>query len=175
MPSSASRSSVSSCLGAAEVGVDLVDHRAGAERLRGARQPAQLGEDVLARGDAELERIAGREPELVEALDVPRLGDRDAQRAAVERERDRDDALEHGQRDQLGGLLVDARSSARSTSGDLVPHGEGAGDALGGATPSSTSACASEPWPARPRTIASLSGATRPVAESRSTTSSPSC
>ena len=42
------------------------------------------------------------------------------------------------------------------------------------ATPSSMIACASEPWAARPRTSASLSGGIRPVAASRSATSSAS-
>ena len=49
-----------------------------------------------------------REPELVEALDVLRLGDADPQRLAVEGERDRAHALEHGERDQLRRLGVDA-------------------------------------------------------------------
>ena len=56
----------------------------------------------------ELGRVARREPELVEPVDVLRLGDRDPQPLAVERERDRADALEHGQRDQPRRLEVDA-------------------------------------------------------------------
>ena len=114
----------------AEVGVDLLQHRAGAECLRGARHPAQLGEDVLARGNAEIERVAGREPELVEAVQVAWIGDGDPQRAVVERVRDRDDALEDVQRDQLGGFLRDAGQS-KVDDGDLVANGERASDPLG--------------------------------------------
>ena len=36
------------------------------ERLGGAGELAELGEDVVARGDAELERVARREPQLVD-------------------------------------------------------------------------------------------------------------
>ena len=57
-PSSTSRSSVL-LLGAPQLLVDLLEDRAGAERLGGARHPAQLDEDVLARGDAEVERDSG--------------------------------------------------------------------------------------------------------------------
>ena len=76
----------------------VLDSGAGAERLGGAGEPAELGEDVVARGDAELERVARREPQLVDPLDVAGIGDRDAQRAVLERVRDRDDALEDVQR-----------------------------------------------------------------------------
>ena len=80
----------------------------GAHRLGRARETAQLGEDIVRRRDVELDGLAGREPELVEPADVLRVGDRDLELAAVESERDRDDALEHRQRDRLGGLGIDA-------------------------------------------------------------------
>ena len=96
-------------LGDPQLLVDLLEDGAGAERLGCARHPAQLDEDVLARGDAEVERVARREPELVDPVQVARIGDGDPQRAVVERVRDRDDALEDVQRDLLGRVLVDAR------------------------------------------------------------------
>ena len=114
-----------------EVVLGLLEHRAGAEGLGGARHPAQLGEDVLARRDAEVERVAGREPELVDAVQVAGVGDGDRSAPSVERVRDRDDALEHVQRNLLRGVPRRRPSSARSTSGDLVADGERAGDPLG--------------------------------------------
>ena len=79
-------------VGDAVVGLEVVDllglllgdgpfpleEGAGAEGLGGADEPADLGEDVVARRDGELERVARREPELVDAVDVGRVGDRDA-------------------------------------------------------------------------------------------------
>ena len=53
-----------------EVVLGFLEHRSGAEGLGGARHAAQLGEDVLARRDAEIELVAGREPELVDAVEV---------------------------------------------------------------------------------------------------------
>ena len=49
-----------------------------------------------------------REPELVDAVDVVGIGERDPERVVVERVRDRADALEHRERDQLGRLGRDA-------------------------------------------------------------------
>ena len=109
--------------------VDLLEDGPRAERLRGARHPAQLQHDVLARGDAEVERVAGREPELVDSVQVAGVGDGDPQRAVLERVRDRGDALEHVQRDLLGRVLVDAREG-EVDEGDLVADGERAGDSL---------------------------------------------
>ena len=71
--------------------------------------------------------IAGREPELVDSVQVSRVGDRDAQRPVLERVRDRDDALQHVQRNLLGSLLVDAREREVDER-DLVADCERAGD-----------------------------------------------
>ena len=117
-------------LGDPQLLVDLLEDSAGAERLGGARHPAQLDEDVLARGDAEVERVARREPELVDPVQVARIGDGDPQRAVVERVRDRDDALEDVQRDLLGRVLVDAREREVDER-DLIADGERARDSLG--------------------------------------------
>ena len=171
MPSSTSRSSASSSAStSAEL---LLDHGAGAEGLGRADEPAELDHDVVARGDAELEREARREPELVDRVDVRRVGDRDAQR--------RRPRARTGSRRRARGRGAASpsrprrprRSTARSTSGSRKRAARMRAMPSLGATPSSTSACANEPpWWARPRTSASLSGGTRPVAASRSTTSS---
>ena len=79
-----------------------------AESLRGAGQAADLVLDVLARGDAELELEARRQPQLVDRVHVAGVGDRDPERVALERVRHGDDALEHVDRDLLGGVLGDA-------------------------------------------------------------------
>ena len=128
-PSSTSRSSSSSS-SSPELLVDLLEDGARAERLRGARDPAQLDEDVLARGDAELERVARRQPQLVDSVQVARVGDGDPQRPVFERVRDRGDALEHVQRDLGGRLLVDA-GERQVDERDLIADGERARDPLG--------------------------------------------
>ena len=53
---------------------------------------------VVARGDAERELVAGREPELVDRLHVLRVGERDVERLALEAVRQRDGAAEDVQR-----------------------------------------------------------------------------
>ena len=105
IPSSASRSSASSCVVEALLG--LLEDGAGAERLRGARHALELDEDVVARGHAEVERVTRREPELVEPVQVPRVGERDPEHLALDRVRDRDHALQHVQRDLRRRVLVD--------------------------------------------------------------------
>ena len=107
-------------VGDAVVGLEVVDVllvflRAGdllgdrrVHRLGRAREAAQLGEDVALRRDVELHRQARREPQLVEPAHVLRVGDRHLEPAAVRGEGDRDDAVEHRQRDHLHRLGVDA-------------------------------------------------------------------
>ena len=97
-PSSASRSVRSSSSSSGEQLLFLVDRGARAVGLGGANELADRAEDVLAGGDAELERMPRREPELVEPVQVRGIGDRDVQPAVLEGERDRTDALEHVQR-----------------------------------------------------------------------------
>ena len=75
MPSSASRSSSSTCSAAASATASSIER--GVQRLGRAREAAQLGQDVVLGGDVELDRVARREPELVEPLHVLRIGDRD--------------------------------------------------------------------------------------------------
>ena len=80
-------------------------------------------------GDPDLEREAGREPELVDRVDVRRIGDRDAERAVVEGVRDRDDALEHVELHLLRRLVVH-RVDREVDERELEASGERAGDAL---------------------------------------------
>jgi hypothetical protein len=79
--------------------------------------------------------LARRQPELVEPADVAGIGDRDLDRRAVRGERNRTDALEHGQRDQLRSFGVDAgdrKVDQRQVVllGERPRHAEGAREAL---------------------------------------------
>ena len=78
--------------------------------------------------------MARREPELVEALHVLRIGDRDLQRAVLEGERDRADALQDRQRDELARFRIDA-GLREVDQRQVVLLGEPARDALGGGEP----------------------------------------
>ena len=93
----------------------FLEDRAGAEGLGGARQAAHLGEDVVGRCDGELELVAGREPQLVDAVDVVGVGDGDPKHAVLERERNRADTLENVQRDHLARLPRRRPTRFRST------------------------------------------------------------
>jgi hypothetical protein len=75
---------------------------------RRARELADLEEDVVARADSELDREARREAQLVDAVQVRRICDGDAEHLVLERVRDRDDALEDVHLDVLHRRLVDA-------------------------------------------------------------------
>ena len=86
----------------------LLDRRARTERLRRANESADLGLDVLAPADADLDRIPRREPELVDRVHVRRIGNRDPERPVLERVRNRGDPLEHVERHLPGGVVVDA-------------------------------------------------------------------
>ena len=107
----------------------LVDRRAGAERLGGADELADRAHDVLARGDAELERMAGGEPELVEAVQVRRVTHGNLEAAVLEGIRDRADSLEHVQRQLSRGVLVD-RDDREVDERELMTGGKHPCDAL---------------------------------------------
>src|SRR5204863_7608337 len=66
----------------------LRDRRACTEGLGGAREAAELREDVLAGGDGELELVAACEPQLVDRVQVGGVGDRDPKGVGVERKGD---------------------------------------------------------------------------------------
>ena len=89
------------------VGDGVLDERR-VQRLGRAREAPDLGRDVSLGGDVEFDRVACGEPELVESAHVLRIGDRDLQRRAGERERQGAHALQHGERDGLARLCVDA-------------------------------------------------------------------
>jgi hypothetical protein len=72
----------------------LAQPGAGAERLRRAGEPAQLVRDVLARRDAQRDRLAAGEPQRVDPVDVLRVGDRDAEGVVLEGIGNRVDLLE---------------------------------------------------------------------------------
>src|SRR5205823_4414048 len=84
----------------------LLDRSARAEGLGGAAEAPNLREDVLSGCDSELERIARREPELVDALDVAGIGNRDPQRPVLDRVGNGSEALEHVEGDLAAGLLL---------------------------------------------------------------------
>ncbi len=58
---------------------DIAQPGAHAEGFRGSREAAELGDDVLLRGDAQLEWVAACQPKLVSPMDVLRVGDRNAE------------------------------------------------------------------------------------------------
>ena len=128
--------------------------------------------DVGLRGDVEVDRVACGEPKLVEPAHVLRVGDRDPQRLAVEGERDRADALEHGERDQPGSppRRCRPRRGRRAAGGTARRACGRCPSEL--ARPSSISACENEPPSARARTFSSLSGGSRPVSPTSSAISS---
>ena len=89
----------------------LLDRGPGAERLGRSRQAADLGQDVVPRRHGELERITRGEPQLVDSLDVARVGNSDLQGAVLERVRNGSQPLENVQRDLASGLLRDTCES----------------------------------------------------------------
>ena len=129
MPSSTSRSSASSS--SASSASSSSTARAGAERLRRAGEAPDLVQDVVARGDGEVERIPRREPKLVDALDVPRVRDRHPQRPVLDRVRDRGQPLQHMEGDLSARLVGDARER-EVDEGHLVPGCKRPGEALAG-------------------------------------------
>jgi hypothetical protein len=104
-------------VGDSVIGVEVVvvplDRRgllveSGAHRLRGPRQPPQLGQDVVLGRDEELDAQPGGKAQLVEPAYVPRVGDRDLDRRTVGGEGNRASPLEHRQGQCLRGLAVHA-------------------------------------------------------------------
>ena len=83
----------------------VLDERRALPRLALANLAPELDLDVLARRDPDLERVTRREAELVDRLDVRRVGDRDLQDVALEGVRECDRTLEHVDRN-----LVERRS-----------------------------------------------------------------
>ena len=145
MPSSTSRSSASSSSVLADEAVLVVDRGAGAERLGGAGEAADLVHDVLARGDAELELVARREPQLVDRVHVAGVGDRDSQR--VRRSSAYGSATTRSS--TWSGISPAASSSTpvsgRSMNGSWKRLASMRASPSPVATPSSRSACAKEP------------------------------
>jgi len=124
----------------------------------------------LAARDADLQRVAAREPELVDAVDVSRVGDRDAKPVpvvamgiAITRCR-----VSRGMSSPASG---DTRSCWRSMNGRSCA-GERSSDTFGFALPSSRRALPSDPAPARPRAEARRSRETMSAAATRSATRS---
>ena len=130
--------------------------RAALSASEARREAAQLGQHVVLRGDVELDRMARREPQLVEPAHVLRVGDRDP---AASRRRTRTGSRRRARapaarspspprrrrrrrrgRRAAGGT---ARRASRATPSEL-------------AKPSSISACENEPPSARARTCLEL-------------------
>ncbi len=108
----------------------FAEGRTGApESLRGSREPAELGGDLFARRDAQRDRVAACEPQRVDPVDVLRIGDRDAERAVLERVGQRVDLLEHVQRHRVRCDRVDADRSELDH-GEPVLCGDDACDGL---------------------------------------------
>ena len=85
-------------------------------------------EDVVARGDAELERVLRRESQLVDGVQVAGIGHGDLQHVAVDGIRDRHGALERLHGNELGG--VEGNPDGRQVDDrEVVAHGQHPGDA----------------------------------------------
>jgi hypothetical protein len=99
--------------------VRIAGGRSRAEGLRGAGESLELGGDVVVRGDVERDLVLARQTQLVDAVDVLGIGDRDAEHSVVvERKRDSHDPLEHVQRHRRGSPrspTPDAPSSTRGS------------------------------------------------------------
>ena len=85
----------------------LLDERRPPHRLARARDLLQLDLDVLGRRDDEVDRESRCEPQLVDRLDVRRVGDRDGQPVVLDPVRKRARALEHGRGNDLDRARVD--------------------------------------------------------------------
>src|SRR5581483_4569505 len=72
-------------LGRLELRLLLVDGRTCAEGLARADETADRGENVLARCNTKIDRVARREPKLVDAVQVRGIGDGNVQYVAAER------------------------------------------------------------------------------------------
>ena len=73
-----------------------------------AVHPVELDEDLVAGGDPDRELETGGEAELVDRVDVLRVGERDVERLAVQPVRERHRAAEHVQRHEHGRFGGDA-------------------------------------------------------------------
>ncbi len=129
----------------------VLDERGPLPGLALANLAAKLDLDVLARRDTDLERVAGREPKLVDRLHVRRVRDRDLEDVALEGVGQGDRPLEDVGRNRVERGLVDRRPRrGRRTAGGASRRARARARSPG-ATPSSTSAWANEPVPARER------------------------
>jgi hypothetical protein len=106
---------------------DRVEERR-VHRLGCATEAAQLSEHVTASGDVEHHVEARCELQLVEPAHVLWVRDRDLDRLSVAGKRDRADALEDGQRDQLRRAGIDA-GDRQVDQWQVVLLGQGARDA----------------------------------------------
>ena len=96
------------CVGNAVVGLEVVQQillgddlhilergRLHRQRLARTQHPLDLGQDLFARGDAQLDLVVSRQLQLVDTADVRRVGDGDVQALAGDLVGQCDDALEH--------------------------------------------------------------------------------
>ena len=139
-------------------GLVQVDGDDGTDRLGRSHEPLELGEDVVAGSNPELERMLRRETSSSMACRFPGIRDRDLEHVALERIRDGDGALERLHRNQLGGVDGDT-DAGRSTIGRWCLTASIRATPSDVAAPSSMSACVTGvPAAARSRTSASASG-----------------
>ena len=123
-PSSTSRSSESSSTTSSSSSADCVSMTS---LVRARRSSSTMMSSR--RRDVELDRVLGGQAQLVDAVDVLGIGDRDAQLVAGEREGDGDDALQHAQLDEYRGVRRDPRLG-EVDHGQVVPARDRPRDAL---------------------------------------------
>jgi hypothetical protein len=107
-----------------------LDSDDGAHGLGRAYKTLQLGDDVVARSDAEVERMLRCQTQLVDRVQIARVRDGNPVDVVLDRVRNGDRALQGLHRDQLN--RIDGNADAREVDdGKVVAHREHPGDALG--------------------------------------------
>ena len=102
----------------------------GADGLGRACKPLQLGDDVVARRDAEVERMLRRQTQLVDRVQIARVRDGNPEDVVLDGVRNGDRALQGLHGDQLN--RIDGNADAREVDdGKVVAHRQHPGDALG--------------------------------------------
>jgi len=109
--------------------LEIVERRLRIHDFGLACQSIELGDDVVAASHPEIDLVTGGEPELVDAVDVAGVGNRDAKAIPDERDRDRYDALQRPQGNEF-------RRTGRDPlfleidEGQSVPAGQRSSDAV---------------------------------------------
>jgi len=117
---------------------DLVERRLRLAELGVASELLDLVEDVVPYGDDQVEAIACRQPQLVDRVDVPRIGDCDTEPVSDQGDRNGVSPLERRHRNGACGVHRNAEPPSSMNSSHTA--GESRGDAVRLCNPSSARA-----------------------------------